>query len=483
MTEQTAVLPAQTDLRGGPVDHVAPGSPADAAGVRPGDRVLRANGVLLRDAVDFQFHAAEPLVELELLRGGGRRLVTLVKHPDEDAGIEFAEAAFDGIRTCNNNCFFCFLKGLPKGLRKTLYLKDDDYRLSFLHGNFVTLTNLTDADWQRLDEQRLSPLNVSVHASEPDLRRELLGNPRAPDIMEQLRRLAELHIRVHTQVVLTPGVNDGPHLLRTVRDLAELYPTVQTVSVVPVGATQWYEERQRAKHAPQAARCEPAYAAGLIRELLPLQRHYRHELGATVVSIADEYYLAAGLPVPGAAWYDGFPQYENGIGMTRRLLDDWYRVRATLRRTGGLRSPLRRVTVGCAALIAPTLARLARELAALSDVVVDVVPVSNNYFGPRINVSGLLTAGDVLLELRRHELGELVFLPRSSLDYYGRHFLDDGTPEDVQRALGRPTLFAGVLSEVVAALRDTERAVAERRPGANAVTNGRIWSVHEAREG
>src|SRR5581483_4403607 len=191
-----------------------------------------------------QFYTAEPVVALRVREPeGGEREYTVEKWPDDDLGLEFAEATWDGVRICANTCFFCFLKGLPKGLRRTLYVKDDDYRLSFLHGNFVTLTNLTDADWARLEEQRLSPLNVSVHATELDLRRRMLGYPDAPDIVAQLRRLGSLRIQAHTQIVLCPGINDGAHLDRTIADLSALYPTVQSISVVPVGATMQFEQR------------------------------------------------------------------------------------------------------------------------------------------------------------------------------------------------------------------------------------------------
>ncbi|MFN8559459.1 MAG: PDZ domain-containing protein [Dehalococcoidia bacterium] len=254
--------PADTAVSlGGLVDAVQPGSLAAAAGILPGERVMAANGRSLRDAVDYQFYGRA--ARCPARAGLGGRDVAFDKWPDDDLGIEFAEATWDGVRVCSNACFFCFLKGLPKGMRRTIYVKDDDYRLSFLHGNFVTLTNLTDADWARLAEQRLSPLNISVHATETALRRRMLGYDDAPDIIEQIRRLGRLRIQAHTQVVLCPGVNDGAHLDRTIADLGALYPTVQSVSIVPVGATAQFEERMgRVGKAQEEARaCTPAYAA------------------------------------------------------------------------------------------------------------------------------------------------------------------------------------------------------------------------------
>ncbi len=484
--------------RGGLVEAVRPGSPAAAAGVRPGSRVLAANGRLLRDVIDYQFYTAEPMVELRVREPEGmERVYRFDKWPDEDLGLEFAEATWDGVRVCTNTCPFCFLKGLPKGMRHTLYVKDDDYRLSFLHGNFVTLTNLTEADWRRLEEQRLSPLYVSVHATDLDLRRRLLGNPTAPDILAQLRRLGTLRIRVHTQIVLCPGVNDGPHLDRTLADLGALYPTVQSIAVVPVGATMQFEQRMGliGKALAETRRCSPAYARCIVRQIRGWQRRFRHEHGAAIVHAADEYYLLAGARVPAAVHYDGFPQYENGIGMTRVLIDDWRRTRRALLssqpspRPGGTplpragqgsgvrATPPPRLTVACGTLIAPTLTRLFAEFSALTGITVQVVPVPNRRFGDRINVSGLLTASDFIAELQGRDLGDAVLLPRTALDYFGRQFLDDGTPADVERALGRPVLFAAELSEALTRL---EAFLATHRPSEPALparTNGIFWAA------
>lgn len=461
--------------RGGLVEAVRPGSPAAAAGIRPGARVLAANGRLLRDVVDYQFYTAEPVVELRVLEPEGEeRVYRFEKWPDDDLGLEFVESTWDGVRVCTNTCPFCFLKGLPKGMRRTLYVKDDDYRLSFLHGNFVTLTNLTETDWRRLEEQRLSPLYVSVHATELDLRRRLLGNPTAPDILAQLRRLGALRIRTHTQVVLCPGVNDGVHLDRTIADLGTLYPTVQSIAVVPVGATMQFEQRMGliGKALAETRRCSPAYARRIVRQVRRWQRRFLAEHGAAIVHAADEYYLLAGARVPAAVHYDGFPQYENGIGMTRALIDDWRRTRRTLLSSRPSRRPAAtplahageglevraapppRLTVACGTLIAPALTRLFAEFSDVTGLAVQVIPVPNRRFGERINVSGLLTASDFIAELQGRDLGDAVLLPRAALDYFGRKFLDDGTPADVERALGRPVRFASDLSEALACVRE-----------------------------
>jgi putative radical SAM enzyme (TIGR03279 family) len=422
--------------------------------------VLRVAGKVPRDVVDMQFHQAESEVEVLFESADGvQDLVVFEKDPDEDLGLEFERATWDDVILCNNNCFFCFLKGLPKGMRKTLYMKDDDFRLSFLHGNFVTLTNLTEDDWARLAEQRLSPLNVSVHATELDLRRKMLSNPTAPDIIEQLQRLGTLGIRAHTQIVLCPGVNDGVHLERSVRDLAALHPTVETVSVVPVGASPKLEDWSRHRDGIELVRPDRTYARGIVDLLRPLQRQFRKRYGRTIVQCSDEYYVTAGVRVPGASTYDGFAQYENGIGMVRTMLQDWEATKARLRHRQA--QPLRgkSAVVATAALIAPVLAEIAEEFSTLTGAAVTVLPVENTVFGERVNVSGLLCGGDYLRALNGAQ-AEVAILPRPSLDYFGRQFLDS-----------MPVPFASQWSEVLEIL---ESGVA--MPGKSEAPNGAFWS-------
>jgi putative radical SAM enzyme (TIGR03279 family) len=454
------------------ISAVRPGSLAEEAGVRAGDMLVAVNGRVMRDVVDFQFHAAEREVEVLFRSADGLDdLVVFEKEIDDDIGLEFERATWDDVTLCNNNCFFCFLKGLPKGMRKSLYMKDDDYRLSFLHGNFVTLTNLTEADWQRLDEQRLSPLNVSVHATELDLRRKMLGNDDAPDVLEQLRRLGELGLVAHTQIVLCPGVNDGPHLDRSVRDLAALHPTVQTISVVPVGASPKLEDWSLARDGIELVRPTPAYARQVVEQVRPLQAECRVRFGRTIVQCSDEYYITAGVPVPPDSTYDGFPQYENGIGMVRTMLEDWRRILGRIHRNGS--PPYARgkhAVIGTATLIAPTLARMAAELGDLVGARIEVVPVTNTVFGERVNVSGLLCGQDYIRDLAGHD-PDCFILPRPSLDYFGQKFLDNMTIDEVEQELGAPLTFASQWSEVVDIL-----IRGPRKPSRNEHTNGAFWS-------
>ncbi len=456
---------------GGIVSAVAAGSLADEAGIVPGDAIVEIDGRLLRDAIDYQFHAAEPEITLRVRKADSSDdLIIFEKEADEDLGLAFERATWDGVRVCNNTCFFCFLKGLPKGLRTPLYLKDDDYRLSFLHGNFVTLTNLSDEDWARIEEQRLSPLNVSVHATDVELRRKLLGNERAPDVVAQLRRLADLGLIAHTQIVLTPGVNDGEALERSLSDLTALYPTVQTISVVPVGASPRLETWSRERDGIELLPPERGFARALVATVRRFQRACEEEYGHSVVQCADEYYLAAGGRVPSARIYDGFPQYENGIGMVRMLLDDWRRLRRRLRAKPAPELAGKRVAIACGTLIAPVLEGLAQEVAAETGAVVSVQPVRNTLFGERVNVSGLLSGADFVRTLEDVE-ADLVLLPRTSLDYFGERFLDSMTVAEVEAGIGTPIAFATMLSEAVDALR-----AGPREPRSASALNGAFWS-------
>ena len=470
--------PRRSRVPAGTISAIEPDSLADEAGLQPGDQVLAVNGEHVRDPVDYRFQTTDAFVELEVIHDGDVGVVEFEKPIDEPLGIEFDDEAFDGTRICNNKCFFCFLKGLPKGLRRPLYVKDDDYRLSFLHGNFVTLTNLSDDDWERLETQRLSPLHVSVHATDLDLRRQLLGNPRAPDIREQLRRLAEMRIEAHTQVVLCPGVNDGDALDQTVRELLELEAVV-SIGVVPVGSSLEGEERigddgMRA-HSPEEAR-------RVVRQLRRWQREARAQRGQSVVFPSDEFYLTAGAQLPSAQRYDGFPQWENGIGMTRTLIDDWRSARRRIRE-GRLQVPEASALIACGTLIAPTLRQLCDEATELTGAQFEVVPVTNSLFGARVNVSGLIPGRDfeaALTSSRGNQpLPERVFLPRASLDYFGAKFLDDLTPDELESRVDRQISFVYTLSEVLESLADgvERRGQGGRQPGPMARSNGRSWTT------
>ena len=422
---------------GGQIVAVQPKSLGAEIGIEPGDILHAINGHPLRDQIDYLFYGADEFLELIVERDGRRHRLEIERDYDEDLGLIFREPVFDGMRLCRNRCPFCFLEQMPRGMRRTLYVRDDDYRYSFLLGNFVTLTNLREDDWRRIGEQHLSPLYVSVHATDPAVRRRLLGNPDAPDIVAQIERLGALGVRVHAQIVLVPGMNDGPVLRQSIQTLMTLWPTVQTLAVVPVGLTRFHRGAVRIATATEAAA-----ALDLAESHWP---QLRAERGITWLYPSDELYLTAGRPIPASTLYDDPAQMENGVGLVRSLLDDWQAVRDNLD-DWPWRS--RRLTWVCGTAIAPTLAEIASRLGDLTDTKIDVHPVANRFFGEQVTVSGLLTGGDVIAALEGGALDQIV-LPRAMFDSGGTITLDDLTVDEISKALGAPVCVAGDISEVI----------------------------------
>jgi putative radical SAM enzyme (TIGR03279 family) len=406
---------------------VRPRTPAAAAGLRAGDRVLAINGHALRDAIDFQFHGGDERLALSIEREGSRHALRLVRRAGAELGVELEAPRAAEIATCANKCVFCFIHQLPKGMRKSLYVKDDDFRLSFLHGNYITLTDLDEAELERIVEQRLSPLYVSVHATDPRLRWELLGRPRvAAEILPRLERLAKAGIRMHAQIVLCPGLNDGAHLERTVSGLAPLYPHVATTAIVPVGLTR---HRERL---PALRTLTDDEARELTARVATWQGQFLERLGSRFVFLGDEVYLQAGVPLPSAAAYEGFAVAEDGIGLVRRFEDG---VEGALRRRRPASAP-RAVTVISGALYAP---RLARLVAAMAGAAARVVAVPNHFFGGNVSVAGLLTGQDIARHLATlPDLGEAIVVPAVALRDRDGVFLDDMTPSDLAAAVGVP---------------------------------------------
>lgn len=382
--------------------------------------MVSINGHVLRDVIDYRFYGAEEELEIVVERDGQRMVFQVERGYDEDLGIEFAAPTFDGIRRCNSHCAFCFIAGMPKGMRPSLYVKDDDYRYSFLFGNFITLTNLTEADWQRLAEQRLSPLYVSVHATDPDLRRRIFGNQNAPDVMAQLARLAGMGIEVHTQIVVVPELNDGPHLDRSIGDLTDLYPGVRSVSIVPVGLTKYHRGGCRV-HTLREARAVFEQVTGWQQRLLP-------RLGVRFAYLSDEWYLRLGEEVPPTEAYDGLDLTENGVGMVRRFLGSEFQVSGF--RAGRVNLKPETVTLVTGTLFAPVLRRMTEGMAG-----VEVMEVANRFFGETVTVAGLLTGRDVIDQLRERELGEVLMFPPAMFGGPEGETLDGMGIEGVERAL------------------------------------------------
>ena len=403
---------------------VAPGSLAERAGLQPGHELLAINGQPVHDVIDVQFYGADEQLALTVRRVDGVHTFEVHRRYGEPLGLDFAGPTFDGIRRCTNRCEFCFVAHMPLGLRRSLYIRDDDYRHSFLSGSYVTLTNLSETDWVRIGRQQLSPLYVSVHATEPALRRRMLANPSAPDVLVQLERLIDLGIEVHTQIVVVPQVNDGPALARSIEDLARLHPGVRSLSVVPVGITRY-----------RLGECR-VHTWAEMREVFDLvveqQSRLRGELGIGFAYLSDEWYLRLGQPVPPAEAYDGLDLTENGVGLVRRFLDRGFQL-------PGLPEArdVHAVTFATGMLFAPVLQEALKGWDGA-----EVVAVTNRFFGETITVAGLLTGRDVVVALRDRPLGDVVVLPAAMFGGPEGQTLDGMHPDDVAQALGRPVVLA-----------------------------------------
>lgn len=399
--------------------------------------MVAVDGVALRDSIDFMYEAGNDVVEVEIRRNGVPLHHVMERTPGESLGLELADDALEQIITCNNKCPFCFLKGLKPGMRKPLYVKDDDFRLSFLHGNFITLTNLTEEDWQRLETQKLSPLYVSVHATDPELRHRMLGNTRSRPIADDINRIRAAGIEIHTQVVVLPGINDGVHLNRSIEDLAREHPTVASISVVPVGVTRFNLGGEDGALRPQTKR----EARDLIAQIKPFQTRFRRHLGIDFVYLSDEVYLRAERPPPKGYRYDGYAQYENGVGMVRWLIDDTARFLRRFPAGGPAKMAARpgnqtRAVIVCGTLAAPRLVQLAAEFAGATGIELDVRPVVNNFWGHTVSVSGLLAGHDIAEQLAGQAPVDVVFLSTKCLDASRSVLIDDWTLDQLSRSLG-----------------------------------------------
>ncbi|MFZ4516192.1 MAG: DUF512 domain-containing protein [Acidimicrobiia bacterium] len=466
------------------VQSVAPESVGARAGIQPGDEIVTVNGEALTDVIRYQMHVDEPELELEVRRGGLDVEIRIAKRAGEPLGVELASSVFDQVRTCDNHCPFCFIYQLPAGMRSSLSLKDDDYRLSFLYGNFTTLTRFTEADLERVITEGLSPLFVSIHATDPEVRTRLLRNRRGATSLRWLRALLDSGIEVHGQVVVCPGVNDGAILDDTLLGILERYPEIASVGVVPLGVSAHNREPDMRVHTPGEARAVVALV-----ELW--QERFRRLLGRTLVYLADEYYLMADQPFPDTAHYAVPEQRENGVGMAVTFADEVRRAlhgetvvgvgpksgffawvegapaegyRAPRTACGGTTSAAVSVALTRAArdarpislLTGPYGARVLQpllpELGAAAGVPVDVLVVENQFFGGNIGVAGLLTGNDLVRVLSDAPHDRRYLLPDVALS--NGVFLDDVRPE----MLPRPVEIIGTDgAALVAALRAPTR--------------------------
>ena len=430
----------------GVILRVLEGSIAEELELVPGDKILSVNNTPLRDIIDFSFAMADEEIELLVEHADGEQeLIAFDKDYDEDFGVEFERAVFDGIRSCANHCYFCFVDMIAPDMRHSLSVKDDDYRLSFLYGNFVTLTNMGAADFARIERYHLSPLYVSVQCTNPVLRAEILRYKGAADILGQLTKLEKAGADYHTQVVLCYGLNDGEELERTIRDITERRPHALSLAIVPVGLT-----KHRTDPFP-LIQFDRAGAARVIDQVEAWQERMRAEEGRTFIYLGDEFYFLAGREVPPAKMYDGFPQLDNGIGLTRNFIEEWT---AAGDGTNIMDEDSRLVVISGTA-VAPVMERLARKLD--PDVQrIHVLPVINEHFGPTVNVSGLLTGHDIAAALRKlpHSV-DGVLIPASSLREGEDVFLDDISLDAMQKE------FPHIRIEPVATGRDYHEALTD----------------------
>ena len=419
---------------------VEPGSRAQRLGILPGDVLVSLNGHPIRDVLDYRFFETEKELRVALTRGGEPYQVELMKPQYASLGLEFESYLMDRQRSCRNKCVFCFIDQLPKGMRETLYFKDDDDRLSFLFGNYITLTNIDDREIDRILQMRISPINVSVHTMDPELRCRMMGNRFAGDALRHLYRLAEGGVKLNCQIVLCPGLNDGAALEFTLEKLFSLGEGLCSVACVPVGLTRYREGLYP---------LDPFDQAGARRAVEQLERwgeRFRRERGSRTVYASDEFYLLAGLPLPPLEFYEDFPQIENGVGMLRNLEDEFTWALEDQK----LPDTPRKVTIptgeGAFDFLQEMLDGCRRKC---HNLTIDLVPVKNDFFGGTVNVTGLLTGRDILQNLKGRDLGDQVLLSTYMLRAGEDVFLDDMTMEELSRALGVPCRRVGGTGEAL----------------------------------
>lgn len=413
---------------------VDPRSPAHRAGVRVGETLTCINGHKIVDVLDYKFYSYDPRLELVLEEADGTvRTLRIRKSEGEDLGLEFETYLMDRARSCANHCIFCFVDQMPPGMRPSLYFKDDDARLSFLMGNYLTLTNLSQREIQRIIDLRISPINVSVHTTDPDLRVEMLKNKRAGEAIDTMRRFAQANITMNCQIVSCPGINDGPALDRTLKDLAEMFPSANSVSVVPVGVTKFREGLYPLKPYSQEK------AAALIDQVETFAAEHLRRQGTRLAWCSDEFYLLAGRPLPPEDYFEEFTQLDNGVGMLRLLTEEF-------RRALGLMEPeemlgARPFSIATGVSAAPFLSALVDQARAKCNAITGLVyPIVNRFFGETITVAGLVTGGDLMEQLRDRPLGERLLIPANMLRSGERVFLDDVSLDDVERELNVPVI-------------------------------------------
>jgi len=429
------------------IKEIIPGSIAEEMEIETGDRLISVNGETLEDIFDYQYLVEDEYIELIVKKADGEEWeLEIEKDEDEDIGLIFDNGLMDDYRSCTNNCVFCFIDQMPPGMRDTLYFKDDDSRLSFLQGNYITLTNMKQKDIDRIIRSHWSPINISVQTTNPKLRCEMLKNRFAGKVLSYLKQLYEAGITMNGQIVLCPGLNDGKELEKTLIDLCEYIPMMQSVSVVPVGLTKYREGLYPLSPVDEKA----------AKETLSIIRSFREKIyaehGIHFVHASDEIYLMAGEPIPAEEEYDGYPQLENGVGMLRLLMDETGeaiakrlaekpRVEYASSETVNVYTQ-KKISLVTGMLAAPTLNKLLKDISeAFPQIKGTIYPIKNEFFGEQITVSGLITGQDILSQLKGKDLGERLLLPENMLRSGETVFLDDMTVNELENALQVPIII------------------------------------------
>ncbi len=409
------------------ISEIIKGSIAEKKKIGAGDTLISINGNEINDVLDYRFYINDTKLVLSLKTAEGKsKLVMIRKNEFEDIGLEFETYLMDKQRSCKNKCIFCFIDQLPKGLRKSLYFKDDDSRLSFLFGNYITLTNLTDAEAERIIKMHISPVNISVQTMNPELRVKMMANPKAGESLKYLRRFAEAEIAINTQLVLCPGINDGAELERSLRELGALYPAVQSIAAVPVGLSDHREGLYPLE----------AYTKDTAREVIGIidrfNEKFKDKHGEIIAYAADEFYIKAELPMPDADYYNGFPQLDNGVGMWALLESEFSEALDECK----IKSLERTATIVTGKAAYPLISSLAKKACKkIAGLEINVVAAENKLLGSMITVSGLLCGADIIAALDGRNLGEELIIPPNCLRNEGDMFLDDMTVEELSDKL------------------------------------------------
>ena len=401
------------------ISHVTEGTAAHEAGLLKGDVLISINGNPISDIIDYMYNSQESILNLKILRDKKPRSIKINR--EESAPLGFELKSFR-TKKCRNKCVFCFVNQLPKGLRKPLYLKDDDYRMSFLHGNFITLTNITSKEKERILSQKLSPLYISVHTTNNELRRKMLGNAKAPDILELITEFTARKIRLHIQIVLCPGLNDGDELTNTIKDLEKFYPYVESIAVVPVGLTRHKKSGVR--------QVEKKDAIEVVETVKKFRRRLKRRHGDPLVYLADEFYIKADAPFPALKAYGDLAQIENGVGLVPVFLH------CSKKRKIPKKIKPRKAAVITGASFMPYLEEFAKKLKTIEGLSLDVIKVENKFFGPSVTVAGLLTGKDILKTVFGRTKADCLLVPDVMLKEDTDMMLDNVTLRDLEESLG-----------------------------------------------